>query len=79
LVVDGGKSTTKKVMQKSAKSTTANGKAVKGFTNEERTAMKARAQELKAEARENMDKAEGESAVLAAIAAMQEPGPPHHH
>jgi hypothetical protein len=35
--------------------------------------MKARAQELKAEARANKDKAEGESAVLAAIAAMQEP------
>ena len=35
--------------------------------------MKDRAQELKAEARANKDKAEGESAVLAAIAAMQEP------
>jgi hypothetical protein len=35
--------------------------------------MKERAQELKAEARANKDKAEGESAVLAAIAAMQEP------
>ena len=45
----------------------------KGFTDEERGAMKARAQELKAEARANKDKAEGESAVLAAIAAMREP------
>ena len=44
-----------------------------GFTDEERTAMKERARELKAEARANKDKAEGESNVLAAIAAMQEP------
>src|SRR6476659_8067845 len=44
----------------------------KGFTAEERAAMKNRAQELKAEARANKDKAEGESAVLEAIAAMQE-------
>ena len=43
------------------------------FTDEERAAMKARAAELKAEARSNKDKAEGERAVLAAIAAMQEP------
>jgi uncharacterized protein YdhG (YjbR/CyaY superfamily) len=35
--------------------------------------MKARAHELKAEARANKDKAEGERAALAAIAAMQEP------
>ncbi len=62
----------KKDTQKSAKSTTAIGKTSKGFTDEERAAMKARAQELKAEARANKDKAEGESAVLAAIAAMQE-------
>ncbi len=45
----------------------------KGFTDEEKAAMKARAQELKAEARANKDKAAGESAVLAAIAAMKEP------
>src|SRR5205809_194058 len=37
--------------QKPAKSATVNGKAVTGFTDEERAAMKARAQELKAEAR----------------------------
>src|SRR3979411_455699 len=42
-------------------------KAIKGFTNEERGAMKARVQELKA------DKADGESAVLAKIAEMPEP------
>jgi hypothetical protein len=35
--------------------------------------MKNRAQELKAEARANKDKADGESAVLAKIAEMQEP------
>jgi uncharacterized protein YdhG (YjbR/CyaY superfamily) len=52
------------------KSTT---KKSKGFTDEEKAAMRNRAQELKAEARANKDKAEGESAVLAAIAAMQEP------
>ena len=63
----------KKGTQKSAKSTTAIGKTVKGFTDEERVAMKERAQELKAEARADKDRAEGESAVLAAIAAMQEP------
>jgi len=55
------------------KSTTAIGKTVKGFTDEERAAMKERAQELKAAARANKDKADGESAVLAKIAEMQEP------
>ena len=68
-----GKSTTKKATQESAKSTTAIGKTVKGFTDEERAAMKERAQELKAAARANKDKADGESAVLAKIAEMQEP------
>ena len=41
------------------------------FTAEERAAMKARAQELKAEARANRNKADGERDVLAAIAAMK--------
>jgi len=50
----------KKETRKSAKST-------KGFTDEERAAMKERVQELKA------SKADGESAVLAKIAAMREP------
>ncbi len=63
----------KKDTQKSAKSTTATGKTFKGFTDEERAAMKTRAQELKAEARANKDRAEGESDVLAKIAEMQEP------
>jgi len=63
----------KKDTQKSAKSTTAINKKSKGFTDEERAAMRARVQELKAEARADKDKAVGESAVLAAIAAMKEP------
>jgi uncharacterized protein YdhG (YjbR/CyaY superfamily) len=45
----------------------------KGFTAEERAAMKERARELKAEARASKDKAAGEREVLAKIAAMQEP------
>jgi hypothetical protein len=48
-------------------------KATQRFTNEERAAMKERAKELKAEARADKDKAEGESAVLAKIAEMPEP------
>ena len=63
------KGTTKKAAQKPAKSTTATGR----FTEEERAAMKERAKEIKVEARANKDKLEGESAVLAAITAMQEP------
>ncbi len=55
--------------KKTAKSTTAINKKSKGFTDEERAAMKERAQELKAEAR----KADGESALLAKIAEMPEP------
>jgi uncharacterized protein YdhG (YjbR/CyaY superfamily) len=64
----------KKGTQKPAKSTTATGKASKGFTDEERAAMRERAQELKAEARRGprADKADGESAVLAKIAEMPE-------
>jgi uncharacterized protein YdhG (YjbR/CyaY superfamily) len=59
--------------QKSAKRTTAPGETSKGFTDEERAAMKERAKELKAEARANKNRAEGESAVLAKIAEMPEP------
>jgi uncharacterized protein YdhG (YjbR/CyaY superfamily) len=44
-----------------------------GFTADEKAAMKARAQELKAEARAGKDRAEGEKAVFAAIAAMKDP------
>lgn len=60
---------TKKGMPESANGTTASGNKVNGFTDEEKAAMKARAKELKAEAQ----KADGESAALAAIAAMREP------
>ena len=43
-----------------------------GFTADEKAAMKARAQELKAEARAGKDRAEGEKAILAAISAMKD-------
>jgi len=58
--------------KKAAKQPAASGKTSSGFSAEERAAMKERAQELKAEARADKDKAAGESDVLAAIAAMQE-------
>ena len=45
----------------------------KGFTDEERAAMRERAREQKAEARADRKKAEGESDVLAKIAEMAEP------
>jgi uncharacterized protein YdhG (YjbR/CyaY superfamily) len=48
-------------------------KSGEGFTAEEKAAMKARVQEMKAEARAGRDRAEGEKAILAAIAAMKEP------
>jgi len=59
----------KKRTPKSAKRTTASGKKFKGFTAEERAAMKERAKELKAEAA----KADGEKALLAKIAEMPDP------
>jgi uncharacterized protein YdhG (YjbR/CyaY superfamily) len=65
--------TAKKGTQRSAKTTAATGKTSKGFTDEERAAMKERAQELKAEARANKNKAAGESDVLAKVAEMQAP------
>ena len=57
-----GKSTTKKEAQKS-----------KGFSAEEKAAMKERAKELKAEERASKDRAAGESDLLAKIAEMPEP------
>jgi uncharacterized protein YdhG (YjbR/CyaY superfamily) len=45
----------------------------KGFTDAEQAAMKERAKELKAEARANKNKADGESDLLAKIAEMPEP------
>jgi uncharacterized protein YdhG (YjbR/CyaY superfamily) len=59
--------------QKSANSKTPINKKSKGWTDEEKAAMRNRAQELKAEARTKKDKADGESEVLAAIAEMPEP------
>ena len=60
---------------KSAKSTTAKTKTYEGFTEDERDAMKQRAQELKASGRRGSRpaKADGASEVLAKIAEMQEP------
>ena len=67
----------KKDTQKSAKTTSTIDKKSKGFTDEERAAMKERAEELKAEAgrgpRGKKNKADGERDVLAKIAAMPEP------
>ena len=60
----------RKDTQRSAKRTAATGKTSRGFTDEERAAMRERAQELKAEARASKDRAAGESAVLAKIAEM---------
>jgi uncharacterized protein YdhG (YjbR/CyaY superfamily) len=60
---------------RSAKTTTAKNKTYEGFTDEERSAMKERAQELKGAARRGprAGKADGESDVLAKIAEMPEP------
>ncbi|MDQ6834437.1 MAG: DUF1801 domain-containing protein [Chloroflexota bacterium] len=58
---------------KAAKSTTVIDKTSQGFTDAERAAMRVRAQEQKAEARADKNRADGESAVLAAIAAMTGP------
>ena len=65
----------KKETPKSAKSSTAIGNGSKGFTGEERAAMRERVQELKAAARPGprAGKAGEESAVLAKIAAMPAP------
>src|SRR5215471_3499432 len=61
--------------RKPAKSTTAKNKTYEGFTEEERDAMKQRAQELKASGRRGSraNKSNNESEVLAKIAEMQEP------
>lgn len=47
-------------------------KETQSFTAEEKAAMKARAQELKAEAKASKDREEGEKALLAAIAQMKD-------
>jgi uncharacterized protein YdhG (YjbR/CyaY superfamily) len=60
--------------QRSSRSPTASGKKSKGFTDEERAAMRERAEELKAAARRGSGagKADGQNDVLAKIAEMQE-------
>jgi uncharacterized protein YdhG (YjbR/CyaY superfamily) len=65
----------KKGTQQPAKRTTTTGKTFDGFTDEERAAMKERAQELKTATRRGprAAKADGESDVLAKIAEMPEP------
>lgn len=59
----------KKQTQKSSKLAATS----KGFTSEERAAMRERVRELKAEARANKDREAGEKEVLAAITKMPEP------
>ena len=65
----------KKETRKPARRPTATDKKSRGFTDEERAAMKDRARELKAEARRGprAGKTDGESDVLAKIAEMPEP------
>jgi uncharacterized protein YdhG (YjbR/CyaY superfamily) len=60
----------KKATKKSAKSTGTRGNKSEGFTAEERAAMKERARELKAEARRDKSREEGERDVFAKIAEM---------
>src|SRR5687768_13897385 len=60
-------------MGEPAKEGTMSARKSKGFTDEERAAMRERAKEQKAEERTEKNRAEGESAVLAKIAEMPEP------
>ena len=60
-------------MKKSAKRTEAAERGSKGFTTDEKAAMRERARELKAESRANASRADGERDLLAKIAEM--PGP----
>ena len=69
ILMNPGKTTTKTASKSTATSAAATSKKSKGFSAEEKAAAKARIQELKAEA----EKADGESAALAAIATLQEP------
>ena len=65
----------KKCAHKLPKCTAATGSKPEGLTDDERIAMKERVQELRADARcgTRADKADGESAVLAKIAALPQP------
>jgi len=65
------KKAAKKVTPKSTESSTATSEPPKGFTDEERAAMRARVKELKGAARGG--KADDENAVLEKLAAMSEP------
>ena len=62
----------KKEAPKAAKGANASNTVPKGFTDGERAAMKARAQELKAEERASRNRDEGEKALFAAIEKMKE-------
>jgi uncharacterized protein YdhG (YjbR/CyaY superfamily) len=66
---------TKKSTPRSTSSSAANSKSSTGFTDDERAAMRERAQELKTEARrgKGASKADGEGDVLAKIAEMPDP------
>lgn len=66
-----GKNTAQKETRKPA--TSAADEGAKGFTAEERAAMKERAREMKAEALMEKDRAEGEKALLEKIAELPEP------
>jgi uncharacterized protein YdhG (YjbR/CyaY superfamily) len=63
----------RKTAQRAAKRTTATATTSKGFTAEERAAMRERANELKAEARASKSREAGERALLEKIAEMPEP------
>jgi uncharacterized protein YdhG (YjbR/CyaY superfamily) len=65
----------KKGTHKSPKSTAATGKKRRGFSDDERVAMRERLQELQADARRGRraDQADGENAVLAKFAALPQP------
>ena len=63
----------RKAAQRSARSTTATGTASKGFTAEERAAMRERARELKAAARADAGAESEASAVLAKLAELSAP------
>jgi len=62
-----------KKIQKSAGSEAAAGQGSNGFTAEEKAAMKERARELKAEAKANKKREDGEKDLLEKIAEMPEP------
>lgn len=59
--------------QEAAKSTAVTGETTKGFSADERAAMKERIRELKAEEKANRTRADGEHDVLAKLAEMPQP------